>query len=205
VIPLVATVILLSQELIQAARDTLTPVNTMGAAGVVLGAAWALFRRRPTILMLQALGSLAFGVQYVLLGSLTGAIMCGVGLAQSLAACAEEQRSWQRHFYLATVCVIAVATYATWHGIPSIAAAAGSSFATIGRLQRDAQRMRLFFVACSMAWAIHNFMVGSVFGNVCDALTIGGILIGLAANRSPAPALPSSEPSGRLLGYSPSR
>ena len=55
-IPLVATVILLSQELIQAARDTLTPVNTMGAAGVVLGAAWALFRRRPTILMLQALG-----------------------------------------------------------------------------------------------------------------------------------------------------
>lgn len=195
--------ILLSHELIQSAR--LTPVNAMGAAGVLLGASWALFRRRPTILLWQALGSLAFGVHYVLLGSSTGAIMCGVGLAQSLAACAEEQRSWHRRFYLATVCVIAVATYATWHGIPSIAAAVGSSFATLGRLQRDAQRMRQFFLACSTAWAVHNFMVGSVFGNVCDALTIGGILIGLAANRRSAPALPSLEPSSRLLGYSPSR
>jgi hypothetical protein len=182
-------VILFSHELIQSAEDTLTPVNVMGAAGVMLGASWALFRKRPAILAWQALGSLAFGIHYVLLGSATGAVMCGVGIAQSLTACSESPRAWHRRFYLGTVLVIAVATYETWRGLPSIAAALGSLFATAGRLQRDAQRMRQLFLGCSLAWAIHNFMVGSVFGNACDVLTITGILFGLFANRRRTPAL----------------
>ena len=169
--------------------EFLSPVNALGAMGVALGASWALFRRRAAILGCQALCSLSFALHYVLLGSLTGATMCGVSVAQSLLSRSAERRPWHPPLYLATVLVILAMTYATWGGLPSLGAGIGAAFATLGRLQRDVQRMRFLFLGCSCSWAVHNFLVGSLFGNVCDALTVAGILVGILRHAGWRPRL----------------
>lgn len=160
-----------------------SPVSTLadaiGIVGIVLGASWALLARRSAILLCQALGALAFATHFLLLGSLDGALMCLAGAAQGCAARAELRRGALISCYALTAAVAGAATFATTSGVPPLFAALGLAFATFGRLQTDAQHMRWTFLASSCAWAVHNFMVGSLVGNASDALTAAGILIGL--------------------------
>ena len=199
---LAPSVLAFLQPIFAVVEPAATPVNVMGAAGVSLGASWALLRHRPTVFLCQALGSACFGIHYVLLGSATGAVMCAISMLQSLMARGGPSGGWRTRVQMASLGVILIATYVTWLGLPSLAAALGSSFATIGRLQRDLQRMRLFFLACSLLWAVHNLLVGSRFGNASDIMTISGIAIGLYVHRwratAPSPAIAPPIATARL-------
>lgn len=161
----------------------LTIANCAGIAGIALGASWALLGRRSTILLCQTIGALSFALHFFLLGSPAGGFMCLAGSVQSGAARLSLGRNALMASYALTLAAAGVATFATTHGVPPFLASLGLVFATIGRLQDDTQRMRLAFLACTGAWAAHNFMVGSLIGNVSDALTAAGILAGLWTHR----------------------
>src|SRR5271166_5017745 len=92
---------------LSAAFAAVDAADIMGAAGVALGSTWALFRSRRTILACQALGSLAFGMHYVLIGSLTAAIACMMSMAQSVAGYSGRRQVWLGPLYLATWAVVA--------------------------------------------------------------------------------------------------
>jgi hypothetical protein len=160
-----------------------TLTNAAGVAGIALGASWALLGRRSTILLCQTIGALCFALHFFLLGSLAGSIMCLAGSVQSAAARLCLGRGTLMACYALTLAAAGGVGIATAHGLPALLAALGLVFATIGRLQESTQRMRLAFLACTGAWAVHNFMVGSVIGNVSDALTAIGILAGLWTHR----------------------
>jgi hypothetical protein len=176
-----------------ASLGAFSPVDLLGAVGVACGCAWGLFRTRRTILMLQSAGAVSFALHYVLLGSPAGAAACFVGMAQSLAALRLSGRPLAAAFG-ATGLAAAVAACLTWNGVPSLCAALGTSFACAGRLQRDPQRMRLLFLACSSAWVGHNALMGSAFGLTSDALTLAGLGIGLWRHRGPRRAAPAVRP-----------
>jgi inner membrane protein len=170
-----------------------TPVDLLGAAGVASGCLWGLFRSRRTILLVQSAGAVSFALHYMLLGSAAGAAACFVGMVQSLAALRLSGRPLAAAFGL-TGLAAAAAACLTWNGIPSLCAALGTSFACAGRLQRNPQRMRLLFFACSSAWVGHNALTGSVFGLTSDALTLTGLGLGLWRHRARRRAVPAVQP-----------
>ncbi|HWI26537.1 MAG TPA: YgjV family protein [Stellaceae bacterium] len=161
--------------------------NCAGLFGIFLGASWALLSRRSAILLCQAAGALAFALHFLLLGSLDGALMCLAGAMQSGVARAPLRRNALLACYGLSLALAGAVTFATTTGLPPYFAALGLVSATIGRMQNDTQRMRLFFLAGTAAWAVHNFLVGSVVGNASDVLTAAGILAGLWAHRWRAP------------------
>lgn len=172
--------------------------NGAGVAGIALGASWALLHRRSTILLCQTVGALCFALHFFLLGASIGAVTCLAGAAQSVAAqlsCAGRVRI---ALYGATLALAGALTLAAGHGVPSLLAMIALCCATIGRVLDDTQRMRLAFLVSTGAWAGHNFLVGSIVGNVSDALTAAGILAGLWTHRrrqSRAPRLGAPHPA----------
>jgi hypothetical protein len=179
---------------LSAALGALTPAEMLGAVGVACGCLWGLFRSRRTILLIQCAGALSFALHYVLLGSATGAAACIVGVLQSLAALRLEGRPLAAAFGLTGIAA-AVSVWLTWSGVPSLCAALGTGFACAGRLQREPQRMRLLFLACSSVWVGHNALMGSAFGLTSDALTLTGLGIGLWRHRAARRAAPTAPPA----------
>jgi hypothetical protein len=188
---------------LSAPLGALTPVEFLGAAGVACGCLWGLFRSRRTLLSIQCAGALSFALHYMLLGSATGAAACIVGVLQSLAALRLSGRPLAAAFGLTGI-FAAISVCLTWSGVPSLCAAIGTCFACAGRLQREPQRMRLLFLACSSFWVGHNALMGSVFGLASDALTLTGLGIGLwrhrgAGGAAKPPALPPVPANDRGL------
>jgi Bacterial inner membrane protein len=161
----------------------LTLANLCGATAVTLGCAWPFLGARRAILICQSIGAAAFALHFLLLGSGTGAVMCAVSLVQALAATWRVRRAVLVAIFALTVAVAGWLTWATWHGVPSICAAVGLLFATLGRLLRDGQRMRYAFFGSSTAWVGHNLLMGSAFGLTCDTLTLTSLVVGLRKHR----------------------
>jgi Bacterial inner membrane protein len=160
-----------------------SPADAAGFLAVAVGCSWALFRTRRRILLIQSFGAVAFAAHFFLLGSMTGALLCLVSLTQSLASTHLRSRRAMRVVYGASVVAILVTGLATWEGLPSLFAAVGSAFATLGRLAADPQRMRQRFLCCSLAWMGHNLLLRSPFGLTSDALNLAAILVGLWRGR----------------------
>jgi len=158
--------------------DLSDAATLLGIAGVLVGGLWALFDDRRKILALQALGAGCFAAHFALIGAGTATVTCAVAGAQSLCAARLSGRALAVA-YGSSVVLCAGAAVKTWQGLPSFLAAAGASLATVGRLQSDPQRMRWFFLACSLAWVGHNLLTGSVFGLVSDALSLAMLAVGL--------------------------
>lgn len=184
-------------SVVPVAASFVTPVNCAGIAGIGLGASWALFSRRSTVLICQATGAFAFALHFFLLGSPAGAVMCAAGGAQSVAARLRLPRATLLSFYGATLALSAAIALAAGRGVATPCAVLGLACATIGRIQRDIQRMRLIFLAGTAAWTAHNLLIGSRFGNVSDALTALGLFVGLWLHGHRRKA-PSKEQSGCL-------
>ncbi|HZB91556.1 MAG TPA: YgjV family protein [Stellaceae bacterium] len=168
--------------------------NGAGVVGIVLGASWALLNRRSTILVCQTVGALCFALHFFLLGATIGAVTCLAGAVQSVAARLPLAGRARIALYGATLVLAGAVTLAAGRGVPSLLALFALGWATIGRVQDDTQRMRLAFLASTGAWAVHNFLVGSIVGNVSDALTSAGILAGLWTHRRRQRRLPLLAP-----------
>ena len=59
--------------------------------------------------------------------------------------------------------------------------------------------MRRFFLGASSCWALHNMLVGSVFGLTCDLLTLTALVIALVRGGAEKPT-PVANPVAPLQG-----
>jgi hypothetical protein len=150
----------------------------LGILGVLVGCLWALFKDRGTILTFQALGAGIFAAHFALLGASTAMVTCGVAAAQSLSAARLSGRPLLV-VHASSAVVLAGAIVKTWQGLPSLFVALAATFATVGRLQREPQRVRCFFLGCTLAWVGHNLLTGSAFGLVSDLLSLTTLAVGL--------------------------
>ncbi len=166
-------------------------VDVFAATGLILGFISGAMPDRRSILLASAACSACFGLHFLHLGALTGAAMCALSVAQSLAAATfggqERRPAWFVPFFAASASLVLGLTAATWAGWPSACAGIGALFALRARLQVDARAMRLHFLGASLAWAGHNSLVGSPFALTCDCLTLTGLVIALARSGRPRP------------------
>jgi len=150
-----------------------------GLAGMLCLAAWPLFRRRSTMLAIYIGNNLAFAAHYGLLHEWTAVAMNGLMGAQSVVAIWLERRPWLRWAYYAFVPALGSASVATWHGLPSVLAAAATLLSTLGRMQRNETLLRTLMLASTPCWTAHDLMVGSLPGLAADLLsmTIGTTML----------------------------
>jgi hypothetical protein len=137
------------------------------------------------------LGSILFGLHYLLLGATTASAMCCMGAVQGLALVLLRRRSLQLGAVGATVVIGAILTSLTWSGFPSFLSQVGQLGSAAGRLQRGTQRLRQFFLGSECLWTIVNLIVGTPFGLAANTLSLTSLLLGLWRNSQPA--------AGRML------
>ncbi|MBA9068563.1 hypothetical protein FHR71_002304 [Methylobacterium sp. RAS18] len=183
-----------------AAREHL---DLFGGLGLCLGFAGGMMPRRSLILFTSAACSACFALHFLRLGAQTGTAMCLVSVMQSVVAARwigpESRAAWVAPLFLASSLVALGLTLATWNGWPSACAGLGSLLATTARLQGNSQAMRRFFLGASSCWALHNMLVGSVFGLTCDLLTLAALVIALVRGGAEKPA-PVANPVAPLQG-----
>jgi hypothetical protein len=143
-----------------------------GLAGMVCLAAWPLFQRRSTMLMTYIGNNLAFAIHYGLLHHWTAVAMNGLMGAQTVAAIWLVRWPRLRWVYYALVPALGGASLMTWHGLPSVLAAAATVLSTIGRMQRNEIVLRMLLLASTPCWTAHDLMVGSLPGLVADLLSM---------------------------------
>lgn len=163
-----------------------------GFAGVSFGATWGLFRSKKAIITAQALCSACFITHYALIGAVTGAAMSSLSLTQSLLVGTGWRGRLMTALFWLTIPVMALFTALTWNGVPSLASGLGLTLAACGRWQTNLLRLRLFFLASTLCWIVHDVMVGSAFGCTANIVTLSTNLWGIVRERrrSMAPAAP---------------
>ncbi|WP_156384111.1 YgjV family protein [Methylobacterium sp. Leaf456] len=171
-------------------------LDIFGALGLFLGFASGIMPRRSLILVAAAACSVCFALHFAHLGAYTGAAMCSISVMQSLvAALAIGERArpaWIVLLFAGSSLLAAGLTLATWNGWPSACAGIGALLATLARLQAHPQAMRRLFFAASSCWAVHNWLVGSVFGLTGDCLTLSALAFALLRGARPRTAVPAT-------------
>lgn len=178
-------------------RAAAAHLDLFGLLGLCFGFAAGLMPRRRLILLCSAGCGLCFSAHFLRLGSPTGTAMNLIAVAQCLLAArfvtALGRPAWLDAVFAGCLLLAAGLTLATWSGLPSIFAGAATLVATAARLQASPQAMRLLLIGAALSWAIHNLLVGSVYGLTCDCLGLVGLTASLlrerGAERFPASAL----------------
>lgn len=135
------------------------------------------FKRRRTIILMQLLGSVFFGVHFFLLGSITAAAMNATVVLRN-ALFARYNRADRPWWPFALVMIITiVATIVTWSGWISLLPMSALLVTTIGLWYRDEQKIRLWSLGSPPCWITHNIIVGSVPGIINEAVAFISILV----------------------------
>jgi hypothetical protein len=150
-----------------------------GLAGIACLAIWPLFRARSTMLAVLIGNNLAFAAHYGLLEDWTAVAMNGLMAIQSVVAIWLVRLPRLRWVYFGTIPLLAVASIATWYGIPSLLAAVATTLSTAGRLQGNDLVLRLLLLSSTPFWMAHDLMVGSFPGLIADlvSMTIGAAMV----------------------------
>ena len=135
-------------------------------------AAWPLFRARGTMLTAYIGNNLGFAVHYALLGHWTAVAMNGLMGVQTVVAIMLVRRPRLRWAYYALMPVLALASFVTWHGLPSLLSLAATTLSTIGRMQTNDTTLRVLLLSSTPLWAAHDLVVGSGPGLVADVLSM---------------------------------
>lgn len=156
----------------------------LGVLAFSLSFVWPVVRGRRLLLGIQALASLLWAAHYVALGdgAYTGALMCLLGVVQSLTASVRTERWAQVIFWLTLPALISF-VLVSWAGPQSACAAGGLFVSALGRWETHPIRMRLLFLLSLVGWAGHNLIVGSVFALSADTLAFIGNGIGIYRER----------------------
>jgi hypothetical protein len=159
------------------AFDLSTPAGLCGIAATAGLAVWPLFRTRRVMLSLQ-LGALALlSLHYALLGVTTAAIVNGLGTLQLIACLAFGTHPRLRYLGYGLAALMVAASIVTWQGLISLLCTGGNVVIAFGRLQTDANRMRLLVLAGTPFWLLHDILIESPV-MLADGLSL---LIGVVA------------------------
>jgi Bacterial inner membrane protein len=143
-----------------------------GLVAMICLAAWPLCRTRSAMLMTYAGNNLGFMAHYVLLDQLTAAAINGVMGVQTVVAIWLVRWPRLRWIYYALAPALAAGTFLTWHGLPSLLAAAATTLSTMGRMQSNEASLRILLLASTPVWVVHDLIVGSLPRLVADLLSM---------------------------------
>lgn len=134
------------------------------------------------LFLLQGLGNACFGMQFLRLGSVVGAISSFMMVLRNSMLLKINEWKWvQWKGWIVIICAICLAfTIFTWTSIFGIFAFIATTASTIGFWTNNARTIRACNLFCaSPAWLIHNIGVGSIGGTLNEIFTICSVLISI--------------------------
>lgn len=153
------------------------PVATaFGVLGLIFQLIWPVFRAHRAIMRVQFGIGADYSIHYALLDAWSGAGVAGLGALQSALAYFYGERPWFRRVGLIFLPVVAVISYATWIGAPTLLAFTAVTLIMLGRLQRDTLRLRILLLAAAPFGMGYDIVVGAA-----PALVGGGVSASIAA------------------------
>lgn len=129
---------------------------------------------------LRGATELFFGVQYLLLGAYSGALVDFLGCLRNgvFLACDRKGKSlrpWRIGF-----CVVFVAVaLLTWAGPKSLLSAVAKVASTTAYGSSNPRLIRLITLCSSSCWLVYNALVFSLGGVVGEIITLASVLVGI--------------------------
>ena len=143
-------------------------------------------KKHRSIVLMQSMASLLFGLQYLMIGLYGGALCNFVGMIRSFAYSYRTKSKFVDNIMCPIIFSIAFAavgyfTYETMLSLLPICAMIISSFVT---WNPKTQQLRALTLPTSAMWLIYNIICGSVSGIVTEIFCEASIIIGLIRFRS---------------------
>lgn len=119
-----------------------------------------------------------FGFHYLLLGGLSGAILCWIGSARSSLLMSKALWRYKLYIVIASLVLCSVVSFFIYESWIDLLPLFGLYFGTLMDAQHKAMRMRGFAVMSQCCWLIYNILVGSHGGMVSASLSVSSNIIG---------------------------
>lgn len=155
-------------------------IDLLGIIGILCAVLTFQSNRHKHALLIRTANELSFGVQYFLLGAYTGMAMDLIGCARNLVFTYQGQRGKSmRLSRVLFALVFSVMGVIFWEGPVSILVIAAKVISTFAYGTTNMRLMRFLILLTSASWLFYNIFAGSHAGIVCEAMTIGSILVGM--------------------------
>lgn len=155
-------------------------IRALGCMGIVVAFLSFQCRTHKGIMWYKSGTELLFSFQYFLLGAYTGAGLNLVGIARNLIFAHQiEKKRPVKPFVILFCGIILVYGVVSWQGILSLFIIASKLVSTAAYSMRNPFHLRLLSLPTSACWLVHNLVVDSYEGAICEAFTLLSILIAL--------------------------
>ncbi len=134
-------------------------------------------KKMTVVLVFSFVANLLVGVSYILVGGISGALICVVAGIQLLvnftfAARGKKIPIWLIFVYSAAYCVVNISTFTNWYDIFSLCAALGFVFSMA---QSNPKYYRLLLITNMGSWLIYDIFAtayGNMIMHISSVITI---------------------------------
>lgn len=157
-------------------------VQLIGVIGIIAGLSAFQCNKHSHALALKMTEEGAFGVQYLLLGGYTGAVLNLVGIFRNLIFTYLGKRNQQKALKYARMILggfFAVLGFLSWEGYISILIIFAKVLSTFAYGTTNMNKMRLMISLTCICWICYNFYVGSIAGVISDSCNFASVIIGI--------------------------
>ena len=141
--------------------------------------------RRERILALKMLSDILWSVQYLLFGSLTGGILCGIAIGRDFVFLNRGRRKWADHtawlWVFIALMMISPVVDSVVNGFRFLylLPAVGSAMAVVALFVKNTVATKSIMLVCSLLYLIYNIVTGNFMSIVGSVAPIISTTVGL--------------------------
>lgn len=157
-------------------------IQLIGLLGAVAGALALQCNKHSRTLLLKMTEEGLFGIQYLLLGGITGFALNMVGILRNLIFTYLGKKNDQKALKYARwilAVVFAGIGFWRWEGAISILIIFAKVLSTCAYGTTNMKKMRIMLSVTSICWICYNAYIGSIAGVLSDSLNLGSCFIGM--------------------------
>ena len=152
--------------------------QAVGYVGFVIGVIAFQSNKHKVIVLSKALTDSCFGLQYLMLGAYTGALINCIGIVRNLTlANVKDKTKSQKVATAVFVLLITLACVLTWGGPISILAMVGKICTTVSFSIKNTKILRFLTIPSCVLWAIYDVATGAYGGALYEAAGLVSIII----------------------------
>ncbi len=153
-------------------------IQLIGYVGLVFAIIAFQCKSHKSVMIFRTLNEMFFMVQYICLGSYTGAAMNIIGSARniSFAACVEKGKSTKALQIAFSAIFVVAGLLTTPVGFVQFMVIGAKIVSTVAYGMKNTSLIRILTLPTSICWLVYNISCGSTAGAVCEALTIISII-----------------------------
>lgn len=147
-------------------------------------------KKQSSVITMQLVGSLFFGVNYLLLGAYVGALLNVMGVVRAVVFLFKEKLRADKWPWLVGFSLCYIATYVlnftvlgkaptVFNLLIELLPVVGMVALNIGYMLKDAADVRKCGLVSSPAWLIYNIVIGSWGAILCEVFSLISIVVGI--------------------------